>query len=140
MVARQRQVGSRGRVKAPRITSVAAKLAGATVALIAMATVGIYLRLSEYQREGLLHAKELSATAVTRLFADTSAAAVVFEDPSDLKETLEKLGRNEEVAYAAVWAVDEAGLVTGRLAELRRGQPEIVHAAPSTIVLQPCAT
>ena len=123
-------------VRAPRVTSVTAKLAGATIGLIAMATAGIYLRLSEYQRESLLHAKELSATAVTRLFADSCAAAVVFEDPGELKQTLETLGRNEEIAYAAVWAVDDAGRVTRQLAELRRGNPETVTAVPSSIRLR----
>jgi hypothetical protein len=63
----------------PSLSSVGAKLAGTTVVLIALATLGIYLRLSEYQRESLLHAKELSAIAVTRLSADSCAAAVVFE-------------------------------------------------------------
>ena len=89
-------------MRSPRISSVAVKLAGATVALIAMVTAGIFLQLSRYQRENLLHAKEVSATAVMRLFADSCAAAVVFNDPSDLRDTLATLGRNEEVEYAAV--------------------------------------
>jgi two-component system chemotaxis sensor kinase CheA len=121
-------------VRAPRLSSVAAKLAGATIALIAMATAGIYLRLREYQRESLLHAKELSATAVTRLFADSCAAAVVFDDPGDLRHTLETLGRNEEIEYVTVWAVDSAGRATRQLAELKRGKPEPVTAVPAIIV------
>jgi two-component system chemotaxis sensor kinase CheA len=101
-----------------------------------MATVAIYLRLSEYQRESLLHAKERSATAVTRLFADSCAPAVIFEDPGELRQNLETLGRNEEIEYVAVWAVDGAGRVARKLAELRRGDPETVAAVPGTIRLQ----
>ena len=127
---------ARAPVRAPRLSSVGAKLAGATVALIAMSTAGINLRLSEYQRESLLHAKELSATAVTQLFADSCAAAVVFQDPTDLRETLRTLGRNEEIEYAAVWAVDDKGRVAGRLAELRRGPPETGTGVPSALVLR----
>ena len=119
-----------------RLSSVAAKLAGATVALIAMATAGIYLRLSGYQRESLLRAKEQSATAVSRLFADSCASAVVFDDRAELRETLATLGRNQEIEYAAVWAVDDAGRVTHQLAELRRGRPETIGAVPGAIELR----
>ena len=105
------------------------------MAVIALVTAGIYLELSRYQRESLLHAKEVSASAVMRLFADSCAAAVVFNDPSDLRDTLATLGRNEEVEYAAVWAVDDEGRVTHRLAELSRGRPEAVATAPATIEL-----
>ncbi|HET6146001.1 MAG TPA: ATP-binding protein [Polyangia bacterium] len=129
-----RQRGLRLPVKVPGISSVAAKLAGATIALLAMATAGIYLRLSEYQRENLLSAKELSANAVIRLFADSSAPAVVFDDPDDLRQTLATLGRNQEIEYAAVWAVDDAGRIDGLLVELRRGKPATVTAVPSTVV------
>lgn len=120
----------------PRLSSVAAKLAGTTIVLIALATLGIYLRLSEYQRESLLHAKELSAIAVTRLSADSCAAAVVFEDQAELKETLTTLGRNEEIEDASVWQVDDAGRVKRRMAELQRGRSEVVTAVPRAIQLR----
>jgi two-component system chemotaxis sensor kinase CheA len=120
----------------PSLSSVGAKLAGTTVVLIALATLGIYLRLSEYQRESLLHAKELSAIAVTRLSADSCAAAVVFEDRGELKETLATLGRNEEIEYASVWEVDAGGRVKRQMAELRRGRSEVVAAVPGTIQLR----
>ena len=123
-------------MRRPRLTSIATKMAGATIALILLVTAAIYLQLSRYQRESLLHAKEVSASAIMRLFADSCAAAVVFDDPVDLRDTLATLGRNQEIDYAAVWAVNEAGQVTRRLAELRRGRPETVTTVPSTIELR----
>jgi len=111
------------------------QLAGATVALMAMATAGIYLRLSAYQRENLLRAKELSASAVIRLFADSCAAAVVFDDPGELQNTLTILGRNEDIEYASVWAVDRTGAVT-RSCRVAQGRPETVAMVPASIELR----
>ena len=120
----------------PRLRSVGAKLASATVALVAMVTAGIYLQLSRHQRENLLRAKEASALAVVRLFADSSAAAVQFDDPAELQASLVTLGRNDDIEYGAVWAVAGTGRVTRRLAELRRGRSEEPHAVPATINLR----
>lgn len=90
-------------MRLPRISSVAFKLAGATLALVALVTTGVSIQLERSQREGLLRAEELSASAVTRLFADSCAPAVIFDDPGDLYATLVTLGRNEDVEYVAVW-------------------------------------
>ena len=62
-------------VELPRISSLAFKLAGATLALVALVTAGVSMRLERSQREGLLRGKELSAGAVTQLFADSCAPA-----------------------------------------------------------------
>ena len=123
-------------MKRPRLASVAVKMAGATLALIALVTTGIYLQLSRYQRESLLHAKALSASAVTRLFADSCAPAVVYNDPGDLRDTLATLGRNEDIDYAAVWAVDDQARATRRLAELSRGRAETPVRVPETLELR----
>src|SRR4051812_26762830 len=87
----------------PLLASVSAKLAGSIIALLAVVTVTVSLRLSRYQRESLLASKQAAAAAVTRLFADSCAAAVVFEDRAALDDALATLGRNEEIVYAAVW-------------------------------------
>jgi signal transduction histidine kinase len=123
-------------VKRLPLSSVATKLAGATLALISMVTAGIFLQLSHYQRESLLHAKAVSASAVTRLFADSCAPAVVYNDPNDLRDTLATLGRTDDIDYAAVWAVDGGGRATRRLAELPRGRPETLTAVPETLKLR----
>ena len=63
-------------LRSARLMSVRGKLAGATTALILVVTACGYLTLSRYQRDNLLAAKDVSASAVTRLFADQSAAAL----------------------------------------------------------------
>lgn len=120
----------------PRFSSVAFKLAGATLALVALVTTGISIQLERSQREGLLRAKELSAGAVTRLFADSCAPAVIFNDPVDLHETLVTLGRNEDVEYVAVWSVDDSGKITRRISELARGRDEPATHVPSSVELR----
>ena len=102
--------------------SIGRKQAGATFALILLGTTGSYLASSKQQRDGLLGAKELGAMAVTRLFADSCAAAVVFEDDAAVKVALATLGRNDDVEYAAVWSVGKDGHAARRLGELARGR------------------
>jgi HPt (histidine-containing phosphotransfer) domain-containing protein/HAMP domain-containing protein len=111
-----------------RHTSIATKLAGAATALILVVTTVVYISLTRYQREALLHSKEVAAAAVSRLFADWCAAGVVFEDDLTIREALTTLGRNEEVEYAGVWVVDASGRSGRRLGELRRGIPEALTA------------
>ena len=60
-----------------RSFSVGAKLASATIALMLVVTLVVYSKLSAYQREHLLSAKQTAALAVTRLFADSCAAPIV---------------------------------------------------------------
>jgi len=119
-----------------RLRSLGAKLAGATVALVLIVTATIYYTLSRHERETLLQAKESSASAVARLFADSCAPAVVFEDQRDLQQNLATLGRNEDVEYAAVWKVDRSGRVGERLAELSRGRSEPSPNVPGSIQIR----
>ncbi len=123
-------------VRGRGLISLGSKLAGATVALVVIVTAGIYVRLSRHERETLLRSKEASASAVTRLFADSCAPAVVFDDQLDLKQNLTTLARNEDVEYAAVWKVDRDGRVRERLAALERGRPETVRSVPSSIQIR----
>jgi signal transduction histidine kinase len=102
------------------MVSVGSKLSAATIALALMVTAGIYVKLSRYQRENLLSSKELAASAVTRLFADSCAAPVVFNDDPAINEALSTLGRNEEIQGASVWSVDRTGHIKQKLGELAR--------------------
>jgi signal transduction histidine kinase len=124
----------RERGEAGKFLTVGTKLAGATVALVLVVTAGVYFKLSRYQRENLLGAKEMAAAAVGRLFADSCAAPVVFSDETAIKDSLATLGRNDDIEYAAIWSVDRAGKVGKRLGELARGAPEVVTFVPATIV------
>lgn len=58
---------SQAGVPYPRTLSVGAKLAGATIALMLVATAVVYAELSAYQREHLLQAKQMAARAAQSL-------------------------------------------------------------------------
>jgi signal transduction histidine kinase/HAMP domain-containing protein len=102
------------------MVSVGSKLSAATIALALLVTAGIYVKLSAYQRENLISSKELAASAVTRLFADSCAAPVVFNDDPAINEALSTLGRNQEIQGATVWSVDSTGHIKQKLGELAR--------------------
>lgn len=98
-----------GTPRTPHLLSVGSKLAASTIALILVVTAGVYLRLSKWQRENLLQAREVSASTLTRLFIDSCAPALVFDDEQKIKEELTTLARNDDVEYAAVWRSDSSG-------------------------------
>jgi signal transduction histidine kinase len=120
------------------MVSVGSKLSAATVALALVVTAGLYVKLSRYQRENLLSAKELAASAVTRLFADSCAAPVVFNDDPAINEALATLGRNEEIQGATVWSVDRAGHIKQKLGELSRTAQaiDVPTSLPSAVTLE----
>lgn len=112
-----------------RAMSVGIKFASVTISVILVVTGGVYLKLSDYQRESLLQAKERSAAAVTKLFVDSCAPAVVFEDNQALVDVLKALAHNDEVEYAAVWGV-AAKQVGSLLAKVQHeGTPAPSHLA-----------
>lgn len=105
--------------------SVGTKLAAGTIVLVVAVTFGVHESLSRTQRENLLSAKEMSVGAVTQLFVDSCAAGVVFGDQQTVEDELATLGRNEDVEYAAVWAVDPSGKVGNALGEFMRRAPRL---------------
>ena len=113
------------KVKSLLMESVGNKLAGATFLVVATIAAASTLKVTHDQRESLLRAKEAAGSAVTRLFADSCAAPVIFEDGAAIHAALDTLGGNQDVEYAAVWAVDRSGRSTRRLGELRRGRAAI---------------
>lgn len=120
------------------MVSVGSKLSAATIALALVVTAGIYVKLSAYQRENLLSSKELAASAVTRLFADSCAAPVVFNDDPAINEALATLGRNQEIQSATVWSVDKAGHIKQKLGELARNTNTIdaPKSLPSAVTIE----
>lgn len=105
--------------------SVGTKMATGTIVLIVAVTAGVYVMLSRTQRENLLRAKEMSAAAVTQLFADSCAAGVVFGDDQAVNDGLATLSHNEDIEYAAVWATDNTGKITRPIGQFKRLGPEI---------------
>ena len=121
------------KLKAVVVESVGYKLAVPTFLILALVAAGGYVKLSRGQRESLLNAKEAAGSAVTRLFADSCAAPVIFEDAAAIRTALGTLGGNQEVEYGAVWSVDGSGRMTRQLGELSRGRP----ATPSEVPAAP---
>jgi two-component system chemotaxis sensor kinase CheA len=119
-----------------RVSSVGGKLASATIVLMMVATVIVYSRLSSYQREHLLQAKQMAAQAVTRLFAASCAAAIVFGDNQAIKDALYRLGKGDDIPYAAVWSADASGRADQRLAELKKEGDISVGAIPADMELR----
>jgi two-component system, chemotaxis family, sensor kinase CheA len=105
-----------------RSFSVGSKLASATVLLMLVVTVVVYSKLSAYQREHLLQAKQMAALAVTRLFANSCAAPIVFGDNLAITEALRRLGKSDEIPYAAVWSSLGPEHTDQRLAEFGTGE------------------
>ena len=118
-----------------RFVSVGTKLAGASMALVLLVTAAVYVALSRHEREGLIHAKEVSAQAVTRLFAATAASAVVFNDESAVSDVLDVLVRGEDVSYAAVWPVTDGGVGTLLGQRRQEGEPVVPDHVPTSIEL-----
>jgi HAMP domain-containing protein/HPt (histidine-containing phosphotransfer) domain-containing protein len=116
--------------------SVGGKLASATILLMVMVTAVGYSELSSNQREHLLHAKQMAALAVTRLFADSCAAPIVFEDNVAIKDMLYRLSKNDDIPYAAVWSADAQGRADRRLVELGSDQPVEVGPIPAILDLR----
>jgi signal transduction histidine kinase len=104
--------------------SVGTKLAAATMALVFVVTSLIYVAISRYQRENLLHAKEAAAVGILRLFADSQAASVEFNDETAIKEALTTLGRNRDIDYAVLYSLPKPDAPAAKLGELARGAPE----------------
>jgi two-component system chemotaxis sensor kinase CheA len=104
-------------------------LAAATVALVFVVTSVIYVALSRYQRESLLGAKEAAALGILRLFADSQAASVEFNDETAIKEALHTLGRNRDIEYAVLYSLAKPDAPAVKLGELARGAAE---PAPKT--------
>jgi two-component system chemotaxis sensor kinase CheA len=103
---------------------VGTKLAAATVALVFVVTSVIYVAISRYQRENLLRAKEAAAVGIVRLFADSQAASVEFNDETAIKEALTTLGRNRDIEYAVMYSLAKPEAPAAKLGELARGAPE----------------
>lgn len=118
------------------MVSVGTKLASATVLLMLIATAIVYEALSSHQREGLLRAKEMAAVAVTRLFADSCAAPIVFGDTGAIRDALGNLGRSDDVPYAAVWSSDDTGRLGALITDLGSGSPVPLSGIPSALEVQ----
>lgn len=119
-----------------RVFSVGSKLAGATIALMILVTAIIFSELSAYQREHLLQAKQMAALAVTRLFTESCAAPIIFGDSMAISDALQRLGKSDDVSYAAVWSSSGREPLGAPLAEVGQRGDISVGPVPSSIELR----
>jgi signal transduction histidine kinase len=94
------------------------------MALVFLVTSLIYVAISRYQRENLLRAKEAAAVGILRLFADSQAASIEFNDETAIKEALTTLGRNRDIEYAVLYSLAKPDAPAAKLGELARGAAE----------------
>jgi signal transduction histidine kinase/HAMP domain-containing protein len=102
--------------------SVGTKLVLATCLSLAVIFAAIYGALTRREETNLLNAKQRAGEMVVDLFTESVCAALVFDDARGISEALHFLGKNQEVAYAAVWKrnASEPTQPGERVAELRR--------------------
>jgi signal transduction histidine kinase len=128
---------SPARVVAPRrVVSLGTKLASGTILLMIAVTAVVYWKLSAYEREHLLQSKQTAALAVTRLFADSCAAPIVFADSAAIADALHRLGKAGDISYAAVWSSNATAHADQLLGELGRAEDVSVGLIPRTIALR----
>jgi HAMP domain-containing protein len=99
-------------------------------------TAVVYSELSSYQQEHLLQAKQMAALAVTRLFANSCAAPIVFGDDIALNDALYRLGRSDDIPFAAVWNADASGRADRRLAAFGTGSDIQVGQIPADLAVR----
>lgn len=102
--------------------SVGTKLVFATCLSLALIFAVIYWALTQREKINLLNAKQMAAEMVVDLFTESVCAALVFDDQTGVSDAVHFLGKNQDVAYAAVWKRDasEPTRLGERVAELRR--------------------
>jgi two-component system chemotaxis sensor kinase CheA len=102
--------------------SVGTKLVFATCLSLAVIFAGIYWALTQREKVNLLNAKQMAGEMVVDLFTESVCAALVFDDQTGVSDALRFLGKNPDVAYAAVWKRDahKPTHLGERVAELRR--------------------
>jgi len=101
---------------------------------LAVTSLVLYVPVSRQERQDILASKTVEAMMVTRLFTAALVAPLMFTDDRAAEEHAHRLTENDEVVYAAAWAVDAdiSDLDPILLAEVRRTSVPIlgptVHA------------
>lgn len=86
--------------------SVGRKLSAATLAVVALVAVAVYLGLSHYERRSRFLAKENAAVMVMQLFAANLSAPLAFADPTSVGEVVGSVSNNPEIEFGAAWLID----------------------------------
>ena len=105
-----------------RMTSLGTKLALATVGVLSVISILLYLQLTSREQQHLLSSKATAATMVTNLFAASLAAPLDFGDADAMETELGNLRSNPEIIQAWIWSVGAAEPSTRLHRELSIGQ------------------
>ncbi len=105
-----------------RFVSVGWKLAGSTVAVVAVLAVATHVVVSNKERQSLMTSKQAGADMLIELSAAGLSAPLAFGDDQGVQEQVNLLAANEDVVYAAAWSVsmEAPDRIGARLGELRR--------------------
>src|SRR5688572_17004858 len=95
-----------------RMTSLGTKLALATVGVLSVISVLLYLQLTSREQQHLLSSKTTAAGMVTNLFAASLAAPLDFGDADAIETELGNLRTNPEIIQAWVWSSGTADPIT----------------------------
>jgi HAMP domain-containing protein/HPt (histidine-containing phosphotransfer) domain-containing protein len=109
------------------MTSLGTKLALATVGVLSVISVLLYLQLTSREQQHLLSSKSTAAGMVTNLFAASLAAPLDFGDAESMETELANLRTNPEIIQAWIWS----SVSTDPIARLHRDRgPSEERPAP----------
>jgi HAMP domain-containing protein/HPt (histidine-containing phosphotransfer) domain-containing protein len=94
------------------MTSLGTKLALATVGVLSVISVLLYLQLTSREQQHLLSSKTTAAGMVTNLFAASLAAPLDFGDADAMETELGNLRSNPEIIQAWIWPSGAADPIT----------------------------
>ncbi len=115
------------------------KLIIAAFVVLAAVTAAVYVGLSSFEREKMIAAKEQTAKSSGGLFLRTVAAAVVFDDPTAIKESIGLLLRDPEVLGVELWKAEPASKAGKQIAVELRGESPVSagpDAAASNLIVR----
>ena len=95
-----------------RMTSLGTKLALATVGVLSVISVLLYLQLTSREQQHLISAKSTAAGMVTNLFAASLAAPLDFGDAEAMETELGNLRSNPEIIQAWIWSLGPTDPIT----------------------------
>lgn len=91
-----------------RFVPIGLKFALVSMLVVGIATAVAFFQATHRERERLIDAKRIAASMVADLLAQSLQAPLDFNDEDALRNELDHLKQNKEVAYAAVWRKGEA--------------------------------
>jgi two-component system chemotaxis sensor kinase CheA len=91
-----------------RFVPIGLKFALVSMLVVGIATAVAFFQATHRERDRLIDAKRIAASMVADLLAQSLQAPLDFNDEDALRNELDHLKQNEEVAYAAVWRKGEA--------------------------------